>query len=122
MFVCPVFRQPDSRFLVVSSRYENALSIPNFDPTNTTRIVSDPLINFAIDPRSGALTAVQEFPCGGRAPRQFAFNRAGTMVTVGAQTDGRVALIRRDPASGRLVDFVGYANVAGQITATIFNE
>lgn len=49
-------------------------------------------------------------------------NKAGTLVAVGEQKDGRVVLIKRDPASGKLGDFAGYANVAGEITSVIFNE
>ncbi|KAK2595324.1 hypothetical protein QQS21_006981 [Conoideocrella luteorostrata] len=113
---------PDSEFLIVSSRNETAMSIPNFDIKNSTRIPSDTLINFSIDAQTGNLTPIQEVPCGGRYPRQFSINKVGTLVAVGQQNDGRVVLIKRDPWSGKLGEFVGYANVAGQITSVIFNE
>ncbi|GAB0137897.1 hypothetical protein EsDP_00006150 [Epichloe bromicola] len=113
---------PDSRYLIVSSRRENSFSIPNFDPKNSTKIISDPLINFSIDAETGSLTRIQEVPCGGRVPRHFSFNKAGTLVAVGHQNDGRVVLINRDPHTGKLGSFAGYANIAGPVTSVVFNE
>lgn len=49
-------------------------------------------------------------------------NKAGTLLAVGQQNDARVVLVRRDPKTGKLGGFAGYANVAGQITSVIFNE
>ncbi|UNI21609.1 hypothetical protein JDV02_007586 [Purpureocillium takamizusanense] len=112
---------PDQRFAIVSSRNENSFTVPNFDPSNSTQIVSDPLINFRIDDEGG-LTAVQEVAAGGKYPRQFSLNKAGTLVAVGLQNDNRVALIKRDPQSGKLGGFVGYTELGGQITSVIFNE
>ncbi|KAG8425192.1 hypothetical protein J3458_001922 [Metarhizium acridum] len=113
---------PDAKFLIVSSRGDNTFSIPNFDPENSANITSDPLINFLINGKTGSLSLIQEAPCGGRYPRQFSTNKAGTLVAVGQQKDARVVLIQRDPESGKLGDFVGYADVAGEITSVIFNE
>ncbi|KAJ6444594.1 3-carboxymuconate cyclase [Purpureocillium lavendulum] len=112
---------PDSRFAIVSSRNENSFKIPNFDPTNSTQLQSDPLINFRIDD-GGGLTAIQEVAAGGSYPRQFSINKAGTLLGVGLQLDNRVALVKRDPASGKLGGFAGYAQLGGQITSVIFNE
>ncbi|KID71044.1 3-carboxymuconate cyclase, partial [Metarhizium hybridum] len=109
-------------FLIVSSRGDNTFSIPSFDRKNSTNITSDPLINFSVDGETGSLTLIEEAPCGGRYPRQFSMNKAGTLVAVGQQKDARVVLIKRDPESGKLGDFVGYADVAGEITSVIFNE
>ncbi|POR35222.1 Uncharacterized protein TPAR_04586 [Tolypocladium paradoxum] len=113
---------PDHNFAVVSSRNEGNLSVPNFDAGNSTALPSDPIINFAIDAATGALGAMQEVPAGGRYPRQFSMNKAGTLLAVGLQKDGRVVLMRRDPRSGRLGEFAGYAELAGQVTSVIFNE
>ncbi|KAG6036536.1 hypothetical protein E4U41_005605 [Claviceps citrina] len=113
---------PDARYIIVSSRNESALSIPNFDPRNSTRIVSDPLINFSIDAETGSLTRVQEVPCGGRFPRHFSISGDGTLLAVGQQSDARVVLINRDPATGRLGSFAAYANVGGQVTSVVFDE
>lgn len=106
----------------MSSRNENTLSIPNFDPKNSTRIISDPLINFSIDGDTGTLTKIQQVPCGGRFPRQFSINRAGTLLAVAQQSDGRVVLIDRDVETGRLGKFAAYANIPGQVTSVIFDE
>ncbi|KAK5998606.1 putative 6-phosphogluconolactonase -like protein [Cladobotryum mycophilum] len=113
---------PDGNFLIVSSRAENTLTIPNFNPNNSSKIVSDPLINFSIDASTGALTAIQTSPAGGKFPRQFSINKAGTLLAVGLQSDARVVLIARDVKTGKLGNFVGYANIAGEITAAIFDE
>ncbi|KAG5980157.1 hypothetical protein E4U55_004345 [Claviceps digitariae] len=113
---------PDANYLIVSSRNESALSIPNFDPRNSTRIVSDSLINFSIDAKTGTLTRIQQVASGGRFPRQFSINQAGTLLAVGQQSDGRVVLINRDVNTGRLGSFAAYANVAGPITSVVFDE
>ncbi|KAM5348143.1 hypothetical protein ACJ41O_007967 [Fusarium nematophilum] len=113
---------PDSRFLIMSSRNESVLEIPNLDTDNTTRIVSDPLISFEINPMPGNLALQQEVPCGGRFPRQFAINRAGTLIAVALQTDSRVVVMERHAETGVLGEFVAYAEVDGQVTAVIFDE
>lgn len=98
------------------------MKIPNFDTTNSTSIVSDPLISFAIDCETGSLELLQEFPAGGRIPRQFSVNKDGTLVAVGLQADGRVVVIERDPETGDLGRFVAYSNVEGEISTVIFDE
>jgi hypothetical protein len=47
------------------------MNITNFDHTNTTKILSDPLINYAIDNKTGRLKKIQEFAAGGAGPRGF---------------------------------------------------
>lgn len=106
--------------MIVSDRGDNRHNIPSFD-SNGAQIVSDSLINFSIG-NDGSLTPVQEVAAGGRYPRQFSLNKAGTRVAVGMQKDARVVLLERDPATGKLGNFVGYANVAGEITSVIFDE
>ncbi|KAF4977453.1 hypothetical protein FZEAL_6017 [Fusarium zealandicum] len=93
---------PDNRFLILSSRNENSLATPNFDTSNRTCIVSDPLISFEINAETGHLTLQEEVPCGGRFPRQFAINKAGSLVAVALQIDGRVVVIERDAETGKL--------------------
>ncbi|KAJ0113929.1 hypothetical protein J7T55_010173 [Diaporthe amygdali] len=107
-------------FLLVSSRGEGTLKIPNFDPTNSTEIASDPIFTFEIDHSSGKLTRVQQFPAGGSFPRQFSINADGSLVAVGLQNDGRVVVIGRDVETGLLTDFVAAADVGGQPTSVIF--
>ncbi|KAG6008842.1 hypothetical protein E4U54_008644 [Claviceps lovelessii] len=112
---------PDARYLIVSSRNESTFSIPNFDPKNGTRIVSDSLINFSLDGKTGKLTRLQHVASGGRFPRHFSINREGTLLAVGLQNDGRVVLINRDVHTGRLGSFAAYADLAGQITSAVFD-
>lgn len=106
----------------MSSRNESTLSIPEFDSKNGTEVISDPLINFSIDAKTGSLTEIQQVPCGGRFPRQFSINRAGTLLAVGQQSDARIVLINRDPDTGKLGSFAAYANVPGQITSVVFDQ
>ncbi|KAI0132680.1 Lactonase, 7-bladed beta-propeller-domain-containing protein [Xylariales sp. AK1849] len=113
---------PDGNFLIVSSRGENSFTIPNFDPSNSTEIVSDAIISFSIDHGTGELALLQSYPSGGRFPRQFSINKAGDLLAVGLQSDGRVVIIERDVQTGLLTQFLAYANVAGEVTSTIFNE
>ncbi|KAI5463400.1 Lactonase, 7-bladed beta-propeller-domain-containing protein [Mariannaea sp. PMI_226] len=113
---------PDSRFLVLSSRNENSLKIPNLNPKNSTQITSDPLINFSIDGDTGHLDLLQELPCGGRFPRHFSVNKDGNLVAVALQHDGRVVLFERNVDTGIIGDIVAYADVEGEVTAAIFNE
>lgn len=106
----------------MSSRNENSFEIPNFDLTNRTLTPSDPLINFSIDSKTGHLTLLQEVPCGGRGPRQFSLNKAGSLVAVGLQSDGRVVVMERDVKTGLIGEVVAWAEVEGEVTAVIFNE
>ncbi|ORY64979.1 Lactonase, 7-bladed beta-propeller-domain-containing protein [Pseudomassariella vexata] len=113
---------PDEKFLVVSSRGENSFTIPNFDPTNSTEIISDAIISFSLDHATGGLTHVQTAPSGGRIPRQFSINKAGDMVAIGLQSDGRVVVVKRDVQTGLLGNFLASADIAGEVTAVIFDE
>ncbi|KAK6085605.1 extracellular aldonolactonase [Seiridium cupressi] len=113
---------PDDKFLIVSSRGENSFTIPNFDISNSTEIVSDAVITFSVDHSSGELSLLQSYPSGGRYPRQFSINKAGDLIAVGLQSDSRVVVIQRDVESGLLTEFIANATVAGEVTAVIFNE
>ncbi|KAI1820827.1 Lactonase, 7-bladed beta-propeller-domain-containing protein [Xylaria intraflava] len=113
---------PDEKFLIVSSRWEYSLSIPNFDPSNSTEIVSDPLIVYEIDNQTGSLTKIQEFAAGGSGPRHFSINGDGDRLAVGLQGDGRVVIIERDVQTGLLKDFLASADVAGEVTSAVFYE
>ncbi|KAI1201434.1 putative isomerase YbhE [Nemania serpens] len=113
---------PDGKFLIVSSRWEGSLKIPNFDPKNSTQIPSDPLISYAIDNKTGFLKKIQEFAAGGSGPRHFSINGDGNRLAVGLQGDGRVAIIKRDVRTGLLKSFVASAGVAGEVNAVIFYE
>lgn len=86
------------------------------------QIDSDSIINFAIDDATGKLTLLQDVAAGGRFPRHFSMNKAGTKLAIGMQSDARVVIMARDPDSGKLGDFEAFANIAGDITSVIFDE
>ncbi|KAI1042862.1 hypothetical protein LB505_001087 [Fusarium chuoi] len=112
---------PDREFLIVSSRNESTLQAPDFDTSNGT-IASDPLVSFKIDSETGHLTLQQDIPCGGRFPRHFSINKAGTLVAVALQSDSRVVIIERDAKTGILGDFIAHAELEGEVTAVVFYE
>ncbi|CAK7211854.1 hypothetical protein SCUCBS95973_001265 [Sporothrix curviconia] len=117
-----VATSPDHRFILVSTRTDSAFNITNFDPKNTTRLVSDSITTFSVDHSNGNLTLVQLFPAGGQIPRQFCINKAGTLLGVGQQGSGRAVFINRDVKSGKLTGFAGEVDIAGQVTSVIFDE
>ena len=51
-------------------------------------------------------------------------NKAGTLVAVGLQEDGRVVLIERNAKTGMLWDgkFLAWADVEGEVTTVLFME
>lgn len=102
---------PDQRFVIVSSRGENLLTVPSFDAGSTATVPSDPLISFSINEATGALTLVQTAPAGGRNPRGFSLNKAGTLVASALQDDNRVVVIQRDVKTGLLGKIVAHATV-----------
>ncbi|KAK3385164.1 YkgB protein [Podospora didyma] len=102
---------PDQKFVILSSRGENLLTFPNLDPSNPTPLVSDPIISFAIDEKSGNLKLIQTAPAGGRNPRGFSLNKAGTLVASALQDDNRVVIIERDVKTGLLGKIVASATV-----------
>ncbi|CAG9952148.1 unnamed protein product [Clonostachys rosea f. rosea IK726] len=112
----------DGRFVVVSSRGDKTFTLPNFDPTNSTEIASDSIMTFGINSHAGTLDLLQVFPSGGRVPRHFEINNAGTLVAVGLQSDARVVLIDRDAKTGNLKGFKADITIPGEIVAAIFDE
>jgi 6-phosphogluconolactonase (cycloisomerase 2 family) len=87
------------------------LTIPNFDAANSTALPSDPIVSFSIDEKSGNLTLVQVAPAGGRNPRGFSLNKAGTLLASALQDDNRVVVIERDVKTGKLGKIVAHATV-----------
>jgi 6-phosphogluconolactonase (cycloisomerase 2 family) len=55
-------------------------------------------------------------------PRQFTINKAGTLLAAGLQQDGRVVVMKRDPATGALGPIIANAPVEGQVTCVVFDE
>jgi len=112
----------DLKFAIISSRNDSSFTLPNFDPTNKTAIISDTLINYSIDHATGALNLLQHFPAGGSFPRDFSINKAADLVLVGLQDSSTAVLIERDVKTGLLERFVGDVGIAGQVTCAIFQE
>ncbi|OAA65948.1 YkgB protein [Niveomyces insectorum RCEF 264] len=117
-----VLTSPDHRFVIVSTRSDHTFNITNFDPKNSTQLVSDSIATFKVNPANGNLTFVQLYPAGGLIPRQFTINKAGTLLGVGQQGSARAVFINRDVKSGKLTGFAGAVDIAGEVTSVLFDE
>ncbi len=90
----------------------------------------DSAATFSIDPASGAATFVEVTSAHSYYPRTFQINKAGDMVAFAGQTSSNVAVVSRDPATGKLGSLVasvqvGTAGRAGQedgLSAVIWAE
>ena len=74
-------------------------------------VPSDPIITFAIDSHNGTLTHVQTASAGGRNPRHFSLNKAGTLVASALQDDNRIVIIERNVETGLLGKIVASETV-----------
>lgn len=88
-------------FLYAANRADES-----FGPQN------DSLVTYSIDPSSGDIAFVEATPAHAWFPRTFAINKAGTLVAVGGQTSSNVAIIARDPESGKLGELLANLPVA----------
>ncbi|KAI0095979.1 3-carboxy-cis,cis-mucoante lactonizing enzyme [Daldinia grandis] len=91
--------QVSGNFLYAANRADET-----FGPQN------DSLVTYSIDPSSGDIKFVEATPAHAWFPRTFSINKAGDLVAVGGQTSSNVAIIARDPKTGKLGDLV--ANLA----------
>ncbi|KAI1377164.1 putative isomerase YbhE [Hypoxylon crocopeplum] len=73
---------------------------------------NDSLATYSIDPSSGEITWVEATPAHAWFPRTFSINKAGTFVAVGGQTSSNVAIIERDPKTGKLGKLVANLPIA----------
>ncbi|KAI1463379.1 3-carboxy-cis,cis-mucoante lactonizing enzyme [Daldinia caldariorum] len=73
---------------------------------------NDSLATYSIDARSGAIQFVEATPAHAWFPRTFSINKAGDLVAVGGQTSSNVAIIARDPKTGKLGDLVANLKIA----------
>ncbi len=62
----------------------------------------DSIVVFAIDSKTGLLSAVQHEPTRGRTPRNFAIDPTGRWLLAANQGTDSVAVFRIDPQTGRL--------------------
>ncbi|KAI1805064.1 3-carboxy-cis,cis-mucoante lactonizing enzyme [Daldinia bambusicola] len=73
---------------------------------------NDSLVTYSIDPSSGDIKFVEATPAHAWFPRTFSINKAGDFVAVGGQTSSNVAIIARDPKTGKLGDLVANLQIA----------
>ncbi|KAK4118789.1 putative isomerase YbhE [Parathielavia appendiculata] len=71
----------------------------------------DSIATYTIDSATGAIAWLEAGNSYSYYPRTFQFNKAGTLVAVGGQTSSNVAIIARDPATGRLGKLVANLQV-----------
>ncbi|KAI1283489.1 Lactonase, 7-bladed beta-propeller-domain-containing protein [Xylaria sp. FL0933] len=72
----------------------------------------DSLATYKIDASTGEIAWVEATNAHAWFPRTFQINKAGTLVAVGGQTSSNVAIIARDPQTGKLGDLVANVQVA----------
>lgn len=75
---------PSGKFLYVSNRGHDSIAI------------------FAIDPKTGHLTAIGHQPTGGKTPRNFGIDPTGTFLLAANQDSDSVVVFRIDAETGRL--------------------
>ncbi|HEY4988321.1 MAG TPA: lactonase family protein [Opitutaceae bacterium] len=75
---------PNGKFLYGSNRGHDSVAV------------------FAIDPVTGRLSPVEYHPCGGKTPRNFAFDPTGRWIVLTNQDSSTAVVFRVDPDSGRL--------------------
>jgi 6-phosphogluconolactonase (cycloisomerase 2 family) len=71
----------------------------------------DSIAAYTINPTTGAITWLEAANSYSYYPRTFQFNKNGTLLAVGGQTSSNVAIIARDPATGRLGKLVANLQV-----------
>lgn len=72
----------------------------------------DSLATYAIDATTGEISFVEASNAHAWFPRTFQINNDGTLVAVGGQTSSNVAIIERDPKTGKLGRLVASVLVA----------
>jgi 6-phosphogluconolactonase (cycloisomerase 2 family) len=66
----------------------------------------DSIATYTIDPATGKITWLEAANGHAYYIRTFQINKAGDMVAVGGQTSASVAILKRDPATGKLGDML----------------
>ncbi|KAI0835809.1 putative isomerase YbhE [Hypoxylon sp. FL0890] len=73
---------------------------------------NDSLATYSINVSSGDIKWVEATPAHAWFPRSFSINKAGTLLAVGGQTSSNVAIIARDPETGKLGDLLANLPIA----------
>jgi len=72
----------------------------------------DSIATYKIDPSTGAISWLEAANAHAYYPRTFQINKAGTYVAVGGQTSSNVAILNRDPSTGKIGSLVASIQVA----------
>ncbi len=64
----------------------------------------DILVSFSVDAETGELTMLGKTTCGGKVPRDIVLDPSQRWLLVANQDSDGIAIIRRDPVTGRLAD------------------
>ncbi|WP_263381563.1 lactonase family protein [Granulicella arctica] len=75
---------PTGKFLYVSNRFHDSIGV------------------FAIDPKAGTLSPVQDMNCGGKTPRHFTLDPTGRWVIVANQDSRNIVVFERNHSTGEL--------------------
>jgi len=68
------------------------------------------------------LEFVELAAAGGSGPRQFSFNKNGSMVAVGLQNDGEVAILRRNAETGAIGDEIARIGGIASVAVVIWDD
>lgn len=79
----------------------------------------DSVAGFAIDQTTGIARLLGTTPCGGRVPRDFAFDPSGRVLVVANQESDVIVLFRYEPETGALL--LGQPVASGSPTAIAFH-
>ncbi|MBX3245536.1 MAG: lactonase family protein [Acidobacteria bacterium] len=82
--VADLHLSPDGRFLYVSNRGHNSIAV------------------FAINQKSGSLTAKEFVSTGGKTPRNFAIDPTGRFIFAANQDSGTITVFKRHKQTGKL--------------------
>ncbi|KAK0707979.1 Lactonase, 7-bladed beta-propeller-domain-containing protein [Lasiosphaeris hirsuta] len=74
----------------------------------------DSIATYTIDPTTGAIAWLEAANSYSYYPRTFQFNKEGTLAAVGGQTSSNVAIIERDPTTGKLGKLVATLQVGAK--------
>lgn len=82
--VADLHLSPDGRFLYVSNRGHNSIAV------------------FAVNEKTGSLTAKEFIPTGGKTPRNFAIDPTGRFLLAANQDSNTITIFKRNRQTGRL--------------------
>ena len=71
----------------------------------------DSIATYTIDPSTGAIAWMEAANSYSYYPRTFQINKEGTLVAIGGQTSSNVAIVNRDPVTGKLGSLVANLQV-----------